>query len=130
MSGYDKEKSLDYALKMYNRDVRPVTVKPRELGGMSLRQFLSGFWDKAEKSGILKEKNITFLDNEYINISHRHSFQCGECNYEWKTKLNSVLNGKTGCSRCVGLEPWKLERKILFGFYHKAYWNKLAKIKT
>ena len=53
--------------------------------------------------------NIEILDNVYTGHKQKLNCKCKICNYEWKTDRHHLIDRKTGCSRCAGVEKLTLE---------------------
>lgn len=47
-------------------------------------------------------RNIEFLDDEYISVNHKHNFRCKICNYKWSVQYGVILYRNHGCARCAG----------------------------
>lgn len=52
-------------------------------------------------------QHLTFerieLVTPYTRISDNHTFKCQTCSHTWTTALNNLVNAKSGCPACVGL---------------------------
>ena len=65
------------------------------------------------------EINISQIcDDDVENNRSRLSVSCNDCEYEWITTLNSIVNSQSGCSRCSGREKWTYSR---FKAYMRKY---------
>lgn len=43
------------------------------------------------------------LVTPYTRVSDHHIFKCNVCSHQWTTALNNLMNTKSGCPACVGL---------------------------
>ena len=57
------------------------------------------------------EINISQIcEEDVVNKESRLSFSCNDCDYQWITSLNAIVNHNSGCSRCAGREQWTYSR--------------------
>lgn len=55
--------------------------------------------------------NIASVTEDHIKGSESHvPVSCMECGYEWKPRINDLINSKSGCPDCAGNVSWTLER--------------------
>jgi hypothetical protein len=48
----------------------------------------------------LEGREITLLDHTPPNTNDKAEFKCGVCDFIWSTKLDSVINSRSGCPSC------------------------------
>lgn len=61
----------------------------------------------------LKNKNILFCDNEYINCRYKHNVKCMLCNYAWQACYNNLMSQASGCINCTRYPNEKLTGQFL-----------------
>ncbi len=65
------------------------------------------------------EINISQIcDDDVENHKSKLSLSCNNCEYEWMTSLNSIVNCNSGCPSCAGNAPWTYSR---FKAYMRKY---------
>lgn len=50
------------------------------------------------------------LIGKYQGAQAKTEFRCNECGYDWETRPNDVLQGKSGCPKCAHRIPWNTEK--------------------
>lgn len=69
---------------------------------------------------VIKNRNMTCLDTEYLNNNTHMSFRCTICDNIWKAKFHHIKDSHSGCPHCACWKSERLCRELFQSFmgYH------------